>query len=135
MPPTNSQKKKTKKKNPAPAPAQKKTNGPGQEQETTPAPAPASILPDKPDIHPSREILYLALQFWRLSRFPNMFYKIERTFSHHRIGEQYGTEIIFEQLELINNGEHAELLEEMNAFCDTVLDEFDAHLAEKADNS
>ncbi|MGD8499016.1 MAG: hypothetical protein PVJ86_00120, partial [Phycisphaerales bacterium] len=104
-------------------------------QETTPAPAPASILPDKPDIHPSREILYLALQFWRLSRFPNMFYKIERTFSHHRIGEQFGTEIIFEQLELINNGEHAELLEEMNAFCDTVLDEFDAHLAEKADNS
>lgn len=133
MPPTKSQKKKTqKKKNTPPAPAVT-NNGPGQEQETTPAPA--SILPDKPDIHPSRELLYLALQFWRLSRMPNMFYKIERTFAHHRIGEQYGTETIFEQLKHVNNGQHAELLEEMNAFCDTVLDEFDAYLAEKADNS
>lgn len=146
MPPTNAQKKKkskTKKTTPAPAitkdglSVQEQTPAPESSPPLpdTPAPEPFPPLPERPEINPSRELLYLALSSWRLSRFQGMIYKIERTFAHHRLDEVYGTHIIFEQLDHLNQGKHAELLEEMNSFCDTVMDEFDDHLARKGDNS
>lgn len=137
------QKKNSPKNGTPPAPAD--NTGQGQDQDTpapdsdipeeSPEESPEDLpeLPDTPTLNPSRELLYQALAAWKFSRLQNLIYRIERTFAHHRLGEEYGTDIIFEQLEQINNGEHAALLEEINAFCDTVADEFDTYLAEKGE--
>ena len=82
--------------------------------------------------HPSLELLAMAIDAWKLSRFSSILHRLERAFAHQRGGEEYDLEGIFWELEYMNLGEHAQLIREMGIFSDTVLYDIKARLAQKS---
>ena len=129
-----SKKKKVEKETPAtviPEDAQNK----GDEQEPSPVTQePDALEPADDSIwnHPSLELLALAIESWKLSRFQSILYRLERAFAHQRKGEEYDLEGIFRELEYMNLGEHAQLIREMGIFSDTVLYDIKSRLAQKS---
>ena len=107
----------------------------GDEQEPSPVTKEADALEPADDSiwnHPSLELLALAIESWKLSRFQSILYRLERAFAHQRKGEEYDIEGIFQELEYMNRGEHAQLIREMCTFSDTVLYDINARLAQKS---
>jgi hypothetical protein len=91
-----------------------------------------NTLPEKPPlIHPTEELMMHAITAWKMDTFKNMFYRMNRTFCHFRLNEKYGTHIIFEELDQLNKGRHQELLDQMNAFANQVMNDLKVHLAAK----
>jgi len=72
---------------------------------------------------------------WRMNHLSQFYYRIDRTFAHHRLGEKYDSNIIFEQFDLLNRGDHAALVREMESFGEDIISELAQHIAEKEQDS
>lgn len=109
----------------APAPVQPR-------DENTPAPAAESPPEETPiEDDPTVELMKLAFEAWAGKQLEGVFYYMTRTFTHHRNKEAYGTHLIFNALEQLNRGKHAELLEQLLAFRETLFTELDEYVAER----
>lgn len=102
--------------------------------ETIPQPPErGSVLPDTPPpTSATEELLFIAIAAWRFHHFQPLFYRMTRTWSHHKLKEEYGTHIIYEQLMKMNGGDHEGLLTEIEEFSDTLMRELKPWLARKA---
>jgi hypothetical protein len=69
------------------------------------------------------QLLEMAFEMWLKKYFEPLFYRMSRTFTHFRAGEEYDTNIIFEQLMNINKGEHEKLLADLTAYRKMLFDE------------
>jgi hypothetical protein len=69
------------------------------------------------------QLLEMAFDMWIKKYLEPLFYRMSRTFTHFRAGEQYDTNIIFEQLMNINKGEHEQLLSDLTAYRKMLFDE------------
>lgn len=126
-------KKDDKKTTDAPAPAQTR-------DENTPAPAAAAPPEDEkeeiwddtvPPPDPTVQLMEIAFEAWAQKQLSGVFYVMTRTFAHHRQNEKYGTHLIFNALQTLNGGKHAELLEQLAAFRDTLFKELDEYIADR----
>ena len=121
--------------------SRKKKNTEKSPEPTAKAPEPTTVessppdddvLPDEPpEATATEELLFIAFAAWKFNHFQPLFYRMTRTWAHHKLGETYDTGIIFEHLDHMNQGNHAELLEQINAFGDTLMKELKQHLARK----
>lgn len=84
-----------------------------------------------PPPDPTIQLMQMAFEAWAGKQLEGVFYVMTRTFTHHRRKEQYGTHLIFNALETLNKGKHAELLEQLAAFRDTLFDELEEYVAER----
>jgi len=69
------------------------------------------------------QLLEMAFEMWLKKCFEPLFYRMTRTFTHFRAGEEYDTNIIFEQLMNINKGKHEQLLSDLTAYRKMLFDE------------
>jgi hypothetical protein len=84
----------------------------------------------------STEVLFgLLFEAWLGSRFRPCFHWMERTYGHHRVGDRYDTNKIFDQLDLLGGGDHNKLLEELKAFRDACFEDLSARLADRDKNA
>lgn len=129
----NKKKKIEKEKKETPAPVIPE-DAKGDEQKVLVCTEPASVIQEANDIlnDESLELMSWAIEAWKLSRFSGILYRLERAFAHQRKGEEYDIEGIFQELEYMNRGEHAQLIREMCTFSDTVLYDINARLAQKS---
>lgn len=109
-------KKPTKKPETSVLPVETKTD-PEPKQETKPDP-----------IDPRVFLMQLVWKAWLSHQLEGLMYRMTRTFEHHRRNENYGTHIIFEQLESLNKGKHAEMLKQYEAFHKTLFEELDNYI-------
>lgn len=128
-------KKKDDKTTDAPAPVQPR-------DENTPAPAAVTPpeeteereemfddIPPPPDA--TERLMELAFDTWARKQVEGVMYYMTRTFTHHRLGEKFGTHLVFNALEQLNKGKHEELLEQIEAFRHTLFSELDEYIAER----
>ena len=92
--------------------------------------APAEVTPAEVT-HPSLKLMSAILTGWRMNHLSQFYYKITRTFAHHRLNEGYDPSIIFKQFDLLNCGDHAALVEEMESFGKDIMHQLAQHIAEK----
>jgi hypothetical protein len=83
------------------------------------------------DTSPTEVLMGLLFEAWIAHRFAPAFHWMTRTFGHHRVGDKYDTNKIFDQLDRLGAGDHAALLEELEAFRDTCFSDLQARLAER----
>jgi hypothetical protein len=104
-----------------------------------PLPLPEDI-PDTPELEadetqPTEVLFGLLYEAWIAHRFGPCFHWMTRTFGHHRVGDRYDTNKIFDQLDILGGGDHGKLLEELQAFRDTCFEDLAARLADRGKNA
>lgn len=103
-------------------------------------PEPPQPPEDSPELEadetsPTEVLFGLLFEAWVGSRFGPCFHWMERTYGHHRVGDKYDTNKIFDQLDILGAGDHGKLLEELEAFRDTCFSDLRARLADRAKNA
>jgi hypothetical protein len=83
------------------------------------------------DTSPTEVLMGLLFEAWIAHRFAPCFHWLTRTFGHHRVGDKYDTNKIFDQLDLLGAGDHSALLDELQAFRDTCFRDLAARLADR----
>lgn len=104
---------------------------------TETAPAPSTETPpeeleqlDQVEGPPATaQLLEMLFHLWLSEMLKPCFYFMTRTFAHHRLGEKYDTRKVFDQLMLLNRGNHAELMAEIESFRETLFKDLDTILA------
>lgn len=117
---------------PAPAPPPEDTSSPPE------LPNGAHYAPDEleaDETSATEVLLGLLFEAWIAHRFGPCFHWMERTYGHHRVGDKYDTDKIFDQLDILGAGDHGKLLEELEAFRDTCFSDLQARLAERKKNA
>lgn len=127
-----------------PAPAADAPEPPQPPEDTSPPPEPPKDTSPPPEDNPELEadetsptevLLGLLFEAWIAHRFAPCFHWMERTYGHHRVGDKYDTDKIFDQLDILGAGDHGKLLEELEAFRDTCFSDLQARLAERKKNA
>jgi hypothetical protein len=117
------------KKKPTKKPIKKPETDPVLPVETKPAEKPEPIDHRSTDyVDPRIFLMQLVWKAWLSHQLDGLMYRMTRTFEHHRRNENYGTHIIFEQLESLNKGKHAEMLKQYEAFHKTLFEELDNYI-------
>jgi hypothetical protein len=75
-------------------------------------------------------LMDLAYTAWLEERLKPVLHFMTRTFAHWRAGEKYDTDKIFDQLMMVNNGNHGKFLKQAQAFHEIVRADLAAYLAE-----
>jgi hypothetical protein len=75
------------------------------------------------------QLLEMLFHLWLSEMLKPCFYFMTRTFAHHRLGEKYDTRKVFDQLMLLNRGNHAELMAEIESFRETLFKDLETILA------
>lgn len=137
--PPSSTKDKSSKQIPAPAtdapePLPLPPEPPQPPEDTSPPPEPPPEL-EADETSPTEVLFGLLFEAWVGSRFAPCFHWMERTYGHHRVGDKYDTNKIFDQLDILGAGDHGKLLEELEAFRDTCFSDLRARLADRAKNA
>jgi hypothetical protein len=83
------------------------------------------------DTSPTEVLMGLLFEAWIAHRFAPCFHWMTRTFGHHRVGDKYDTNKIFDQLDRLGAGDHSALLDELEAFRDTCFRDLAARLADR----
>jgi hypothetical protein len=87
------------------------------------------------DTSPTEVLMGLLFEAWIAHRFAPCFHWMTRTFGHHRVGDKYDTNKIFDQLDRLGAGDHSALLDELEAFRDTCFRDLSARLADRDKNA
>lgn len=77
----------------------------------------------------TKHLLDVAFELWFIELLKPTFHSMTRTFAHHRLGEKYDTNLVFEALNLINRGKHKELNDQIRAFRKTLFEDLDIALS------
>jgi hypothetical protein len=104
------------------------------ELEASPDPPYADKL-EASDTSPTEVLMGLLFEAWIAHRFGPCFHWMTRTFGHHRVGDKYDTNKIFDQLDRLGAGDHSALLDELEAFRDTCFRDLAARLADRDQNA
>jgi hypothetical protein len=69
------------------------------------------------------QLLEMAFEMWLKKFFEPLFHRMTRTFTHFRLGEEYDSNIILDQLMSMNKGDHEKLLSDITAYRKMLFDE------------